>query len=336
MPYRNLSIRPLPASRVEIEGELLPEAIAARRPEALARLGASLELPGFRKGKIPERILLERLGERAILSEAAAAALKEAYPEMIVREGVDAIGSPEAELGEFPPGAPAPFRIRVSVLPALPLPDYRKIAASVPLDPPAPPPSEEDVSAFLLKIRRLYAEANKLPADPPPPLSDEIAKRLGFGSAAELSAGAKERLREENEAKRREKRRAAILEALAAAAPCELPELLIEAQISRMLARFSGDLSRMGLTLEGYLGGVKKTAEELRREWRPAAEKRARAELILEAIAKKENVAADPEELERELAHLAAHHPDAPQESVRPALEAALRNSRVLALLEEA
>ncbi len=66
----------------------------------------------------------------------------------------------------------------------------------------------------------------------------------------------------------------------------------------------------MGLKVEDYLKHINKTIEDLTENWKPDAEKRAKLNLILEAIAKEENLTADKEAVDHELEHLTKHYKD--------------------------
>src|SRR3972149_7127898 len=96
-----VSVKKLPKSEVEIEGELDAETLENYFGKALKRLGDSLDLDGFRKGKIPENVLLSNIPEIRILEEMAELALAEHYPKIIENEKIDAVGRPEVSLTEL-------------------------------------------------------------------------------------------------------------------------------------------------------------------------------------------------------------------------------------------
>src|SRR5687767_14981658 len=92
--YANIKLKKLPSSEVEIEGEILKEEMDRCRKTAIEHMRKELELPGFRKGHVPELMVLEKLGEIHILEEAAEIALGKAYPEIIVENNIQVIGRP--------------------------------------------------------------------------------------------------------------------------------------------------------------------------------------------------------------------------------------------------
>ena len=77
-----ISIKKLPKSEVEIEGELESEIFESYFSKALKKLGENLKLDGFRKGKIPDSVILSNIPEINILEEMANLALSEHYPKI--------------------------------------------------------------------------------------------------------------------------------------------------------------------------------------------------------------------------------------------------------------
>jgi len=79
----------------------------------------------------------------------------------------------------------------------------------------------------------------------------------------------------------------------------QIPELLIENEVNRMLSRLIDQTSRLGLTVEEYLASQKKTAEELKKEYRQQAEETLKLEFILSAIADEQKIKVSDEEVEK-------------------------------------
>jgi trigger factor len=131
-----------------------------------------------------------------------------------------------------------------------------------------------------------------------------------------------------------EKRRIALSDAILEASSTEIPELLINSEVRRIEAQFSDDVKRMGVTLEDYLKHAKKTIEDLRQDWRPHAEKKAKLQLILNNIVKLEKIVVDQEEVEEEVKHILAHYKDADKELAYTYAETVLTNEKVYQFLE--
>src|SRR3989344_4883710 len=126
-----ITVIKLPKSEVEIEGELSSELFEHYSAQALKRLGENLKLDGFRKGKIPENVLLSHIPEISILEEMANLALGEHYPKIIENEKIDAIGRPEISITKLARKNPLGFKIKTAVLPEIDLPDYKDIAKKI-------------------------------------------------------------------------------------------------------------------------------------------------------------------------------------------------------------
>src|SRR3989338_9907444 len=123
-----VSVKKLPKSEVEIEGELDAETLESYFGKALKRLGDSLDLDGFRNGKIPENVLISKIPEIRILEEMAEMALSEHYPKIVEEEKIDAISRPEIAITKLARKNPFGFKIKTAVLPEIKLPDYKKVA----------------------------------------------------------------------------------------------------------------------------------------------------------------------------------------------------------------
>src|ERR1051325_10186668 len=93
--YQNIKVQNLPKQMMEIEGEVSVEVMQEMRDKALAKIKETAEMDGFRKGNVPESILVQKIGEMKILEDAAEMALNKAYPEILDDEKIDAIGRPE-------------------------------------------------------------------------------------------------------------------------------------------------------------------------------------------------------------------------------------------------
>ena len=125
------TIKKLPKSQLEIEIEVSPEELDGFVNQATLNLGKDLEIEGFRKGKVPKEIIEKKVGPEKILVDAADLAIKENYKKVILENKIEAISEPEIDILKLAAGNPFVFRAKVSVLPEIKLPDYKKIATTV-------------------------------------------------------------------------------------------------------------------------------------------------------------------------------------------------------------
>ena len=126
-----LKVKKLENSQVEMEGELSVSLVEKFEDKALGRLGADIELPGFRKGKVPRKMVKEKVGDVRVWVEAGELALEAEYSKIIESSEVDVIGAPQVQITKLAPGNPLGFKITVGVMPVVKLPNYKKIAKGV-------------------------------------------------------------------------------------------------------------------------------------------------------------------------------------------------------------
>jgi trigger factor len=135
-----------------------------------------------------------------------------------------------------------------------------------------------------------------------PEVSDEFARSLGkFADLAELKKNVEDGMLEEKQRETKEKRRAEMVEILIDAVKVELPEVLVHEELHKMLGEFDMQLQGMGMNLDVYLEQIKKTKDDLETEWHTQAERRVKAALALEEVAKKEEIQVSNEEVEAEM-----------------------------------
>ena len=122
------SVTELPESRVRVEAEV-PAAEIERRMQATARqLGQNLRMPGFRKGKVPPPVVIQRIGRESVLDETVRGAMGRWYLDAIDAAGIHPVGDPELDVGDLPgEGQPLTFTIEIGVRPTATLGDYKGV-----------------------------------------------------------------------------------------------------------------------------------------------------------------------------------------------------------------
>jgi trigger factor len=119
------TVAELPQSRVRVQVQVAPGEIEARVQRKAGQLGRELKLPGFRKGKVPGPLVLQRLGREAVLDEAVREGLGGWYVEAIRDSGIVPVGDPRIDLGELPAqGEALEFSFEIGVLPVAELGEY--------------------------------------------------------------------------------------------------------------------------------------------------------------------------------------------------------------------
>ena len=155
-----------------------------------------------------------------------------------------------------------------------------------------------------------------------PELDDELAKRVSRTETLEdLRAEIKRRLDETVKRNARRHFQGQLLDKLVAANDFPLPDVLVERELTSLMAESRQYVGRAGIGWDDYLQQSGKTEESLREDARPEAERRVKTTLLVEAIAKKESIVATQEDVENELAALSAQYGQ-PREKIIEALQA--------------
>ncbi len=383
-------------SQVKIEGEIPFVELEKQRARAIKHLGKNMELSGFRKGNIPDKMVIAQVGELAVLEEQAERALALCYPEALKHHKIEALGYPQITITKIAQDNPLGFTATVAVLPEITLPDFKKIAASLnktkESDAVTDAEVEQQVKDILrqkLAYERLQGKAQKqththddgtvhegpshdhgdsdvsdhedahthheeatteaaeineevksVQDSELPELTDDYVQTLGapdqFKTVDDFKVKIREHLTVEKKREMHGAHRAKITDKIIAETKVELPKILIDSEIEQMFGQMKEDLDRANLNIDDYLGHIKKTKDELRTEWMPAAEKRAKLQLVLNEIAKKENVTPDKVQLEEQVNQLLSQYKDADETRVRVYVTSVMTNEAVMQMLEQA
>jgi trigger factor len=158
------TVTELPESRVRLEAEVPPDEVNRSLERTAKRLGRDLRIPGFRKGKVPAPMVVQRLGREAVLDEAVRGGLSEWYMQAIDDAGVSPVGDPDVDIGDLPPeGQPLTFTVEIGVRPTATLGDYKGL--EVPRREPAADAEAVDRELETLRERLARLEAVDRPAE---------------------------------------------------------------------------------------------------------------------------------------------------------------------------
>lgn len=332
------SKKKLPKSQIALEVKLDPEEVGNHRPKAIEALARELRIEGFRLGHVPSAIAEKHLGDEAILKEAARLAIGEAYIGIIRQENLDVIGEPEIQITKLAQGNQLEFRVQVALLPAIELPNYKKIAGQSSRKKVAV--EEQEVEKTLTWLR----ESRKTTDGATPELTNEFAQGVGnFKDLETLRASVKEGMQYEKEGQEKERLRQEIIEKIADQSKLEVPEVLLEREKNVLLGQVKqGVAQTLQISFEEYLQNVKKTEKEVFDSFAQEAEKRVKRFLVLRQIASQEKIGPEQEEIEREMNTILQHYGNAQQgkQKLDPArlreyTEGVLRHEKTLQFLEQ-
>jgi len=386
----NVSWEKIEKNRGVLTVEVEADKFSAALDKAFKKVVAKVNVPGFRKGKVPRAIFEKRFGVESLYQDAVDILLPEAYSEAVKESGITPVDTPEIDIVQIEKGQPFKFTATVDVKPEVELGEYKGIE----VEDQAVFVSEEDVNAELKKMQERHAELVVLEEGEPaqegdtaiidfegfkdgvafpggkgedhslvlgsgsfipgfeeqvigmkkgeekeinvtfpeeyhseelagqaavfkvkvgdikrkvlPELDDEFAKDVSeFDTLDELKKDIEATLLKRKEEERKRYIENTVVTKAAEAAQVEIPQGMIRAEVDNMLRDYDLRLRQQGLNLDLYYQFTGQTEEQLREQMKADAEIRVRNFLVLEAIAKAENLTVTDEEFEEELAKLA-------------------------------
>ena len=139
-----------------------------------------------------------------------------------------------------------------------------------------------------------------------PELDDEFAAEVSeFDTLAEYKEDVKKNLLEKREKDVKNAKEDAVVDAIIENASMDIPDAMIETQQRQMIQEFAQNIQAQGLSIDQYFQFTGLTAEKMMEQVKPQAEKRIKSRLVLEAVAKAENIVASEEDFDNEVAKMA-------------------------------
>ncbi len=388
------------AHKTVLEMEVPQAEVAKAIDRACQKLAAKVNVPGFRKGKVPRKILEMRLGKEAIIDEAFDLLAPGAYSQALKEQDIEPVSRPEIELVTLKEDQPLVFKATVVVKPEVVLGEYKGLKVT---KPPVEV-SAADVDQQLENLRNRHAKMvvvedaalqkgdfaiidfegfidgapfkggdakgyplevgsgsfipgfeeqiigakagderevkvtfpadyfvaelagkeaqfkvkiNDIKRKELPEIDDEFAKDVGEADTVEeLKASIENRLKQAAEERAEREFRTGAVKAAVANVAVDVPEVMVESQVETMLQDMDVNLQNRGMSLAKYLEYAKTDIDALRASYREPALSSVKTDLMLDAIAKTEKVEVKPEDLEAEIAVMAAGY-QAPADEVR-------------------
>lgn len=335
-----IDIKNLSNSEIEISGEIPVDFFMSCEVEAVKNLSKEINIPGFRPGNVPEKILSEKIGRHSVLEEMAEIALRKFYLDILKEKKIDAIGRPEVVITKIADNNPLGFKIKTAVMPKFELGDYKKIAGKemkekkeeIIID-------NKEIDASLEYLRKSRSQKNEKGEDMLLELNDDFAKMVGnFENIDALKNTIQENLKQEKEMKLKSKKRIKILDEIIKSNKIDIPAILIDAEKNKILNETKSNIENMGLKWGDYLSHLKKNEEEISAGLEESAIKRIKYGLILNKIAENEKINVLEEEIEKEADKMTAFYEKTGQkidrEPLRDYIYNILLNEKVFNLLE--
>jgi trigger factor len=383
-------------NKIKLEIEVPAAEVDTALARAYRQVVQKVNLPGFRKGKVPRRILESRFGLEILHEAALEILVPPAYQQALKEAELEPINQPGFELAPIEEGKPLLFSAVVEVLPPVELGEYRGIE----VEQEAATVTDEQVDQYLQALQeqhsRLIPRAEgaaqngdlvlidfqgfiggepfpggeaenyslelgsqsfipgfeeqlvgmsadeekeigvQFPGDyhknelagkealfkvkvrqikqkQLPELDADFVKEISdFETLEELKKDVRERLEKAAREKAKVKLEAELIQKLSDASRVELPPVLVERQIDRIIGDMEQYLRYQGLTLEKFAALSGRTIEEMRRDKQAEAEKRAKANLVLDAVVKKEGITVADSEVDEKISGIAGAYNDEP------------------------
>lgn len=353
MKYQT-TVEKLPASRVKISVEIPFKDLDQYKEKALEEIAKNIEVDGFRKGNVPVEVAAKKVGSMAVLSEMADMAISHAYPTILMEEKIDAIGRPAVVITKLAEGNPLAFTIETDVIPSLEIADYKKLAKKHLAKKPDVTVEQKEIDEAFATLRKIRhqsklaqetEDATQVPAmddiklEDIPELTDEDAQAFGdFKTIADFTKELTKNMEDEKLQKETAKIESEFLDALVKESTVDLPAIIVDHEVSTMIARFEYDLMQSGATFEDYLKNTNKTKDHVKADMREGAIHRATMQMIINDIAIKEDLKADEAMLTKELEHFNQTYKDQKdysEDRAKAYLETVWLNKAVMDFLRE-
>lgn len=373
----------------EVDAESFNQAL----DKAFKKVVKKVNVPGFRKGRVPRVLFEQRFGVEALYEDAIDFVLPDAYSEAIDQTGIEPVDKPQVDVEEIGKGKKLVLKADVTVKPEVKLGEYKGLE----VEEKNTEVTDEDVDHEIKHLQERYAElvvkedgevekgdtavidfdgyvdgkqfeggkaenysleigsgsfipgfedqlvgvkvgaekdvvvtfpedyhaeelkgkeatfkvtVHEIKQKQLPELDDEFAKDVD--DEVETLAALKEKIKnhekEHKEADATNSKRDGVVQQAAANAEIDIPEVMISNEQDNILKEFEQRLKAQGMTLEMYTSFSGTDQDALRDQMKDDAEKRVRANLTLEAIAKAESIEASEEDVEEELKKMAEQY----------------------------
>jgi trigger factor len=373
---------------VKFNMEISAEEFEAGIVKAYQKEKGKFVVDGFRKGKVPRKIIEARFGEDVFFEEAINLILQEEYPKAVDELGLAVINRPDLDIDGIKKGEGFVVNVTVEVYPEIEVKDYKGVEIekiSEELDEDA---VQKELEALQKRNARLvsvdreaqdgdtviidYAgfvgedqfeggtaenyslklgsgafipgfeeqligkkageeaevkvtfpeeyhapdlagkeavfkcKVHEVKAEELPKLDDDFASDVSeFDTLDEFKKDLQEKLEESAKKTAVQRMQDAAVRAVVDANDFDIPEVIVDDEIQAMIRDFDRQLSYQGLNIQQFMQFSGKEMEEIKKEFKEDAEKRAKTKMVIEAVAKKENFEVTDEEIEEDLQKMA-------------------------------
>lgn len=385
----SLQVEKLEGNMAKLTIEASAEDFEKAVEKAYQRSKSKVSVPGFRKGKVPRKIIEQMYGKEVFYEDAANIAIPSAYAAAVDECTEEIVSQPTIEIVQLEAGKPFIFTAEVALKPEVTLGAYKAVA----VDKIDISVTEEEIDAAIDKERErnartisvedravqdgdmivldyegfvdgeafeggkdenypltigsdtfipgfekqlIGAEIDKktevnvtfpedyhvaeLAGKPAlfqcvvreikekelPELDDEFASEVSeFDTLAEYREDVRKNLTSKKEEEAKTEKEGRVVDAIIADAQMNIPEAMLTTQQRQMVDNFAQQIRMQGITIEQYFQFTGLTKEALLEQMKPQAEQQIKSRLVLEAVAKAENLEASEEEYTDEIKKMA-------------------------------
>lgn len=380
---------------IEVPAEELDKGIKA----ACKSLANRVNIPGFRKGKAPRRILEMNIGKEAILDEAFDRVAQKAFDEALKQENLDPVDRPQVDIVTLEEGKDVVFKATITPVPEVTLGEYKGLKVAKDAVEVKDEQVEEQVKNILnhhakmvdaeegatvanddfitldfkgevdgvafaggegkdyplqigshsfidtfedqlvgLKVGEekdvnvtfpeeyhakdlagkaavFHCKINSIKHKEMPELTDEFVKAsTSYKSIEDMKAKLRENIEKNAQREADTKRRNEILKQATDNITVDIPEVMVENRVSNMIQELSVNLENQGMNLDAYLKYANMDMAKLREQYKESAAIAVKTDLMLDAVAKAEDIKVENADINAEIALLAATYGTTPQE----------------------
>ncbi len=380
---------------IEVEAAELGKAVE----RAAKQLAGHVNIPGFRRGKAPRKIVERHVGRDALMQEAFDLIAPKAFGEALDDQKIEPVTRPDIDIITLEEGKNLVFKAAVTPRPEVRLGEYKGISVpkeeakvtdeeveqrlktfqdrqSTMVDVPegsaiengdfttldfkglvdgkpfeggegkdyplqigsgsfipgfedqlvgARVGEERDVSVTFPEDYHTAALAGKpavfkctvrsIKRKELPELDDALAKKVSkFETLDELRADVRKNMEEAAERKAENDQKTAAIDKATENVTVDIPPVMVENRVSSMIQEMAMRLEQQGMKFERYLQYANTDIQKLREQYREAAEKNVRTDLMLEEVAKAENIKVEAADLDAEVAGMAAAYGATPHQ----------------------
>lgn len=380
---------------IEVPAEELDKGIKA----ACKSLANRVNIPGFRKGKAPRRILEMNIGKEAILDEAFDRVAQKAFDEALKQENLDPVDRPQVDIVTLEEGKNVVFKATITPVPEVTLGEYKGLKVAKDAVEVKDEQVEEQVKNILnhhakmvdaeegatvanddfitldfkgevdgvafaggegkdyplqigshsfidtfedqlvgLKVGEekdvnvtfpeeyhakdlagkaavFHCKINSIKHKEMPELTDEFVKAsTSYESIEDMKAKLRENIEKNAQREADTKRRNEILKQATDNITVDIPEVMVENRVKNMIQELSVNLENQGMNLDAYLKYANMDMAKLREQYKESAAIAVKTDLMLDAVAKAEDIKVENADINAEIALLAATYGTTPQE----------------------